>query len=291
MQSDISWDDFRLVLAIARAETLAGAARALGVHHATVYRRLIACERALGVTLFERDRGRHLPTSAGEELVAVADDMDSSAADAARRIAGRDFMPAGTLRLTTTDTLFQGLISPMLAVFRERFPDIHLDVRVSNDPFDLARRDADIAIRAADEAPDPLIAHALGRIAMARYRLAQRRAAVDTWVGLSEAVPYPAFHRWMAAHAPDGSCVLRTDSMLAMWRAVADGIGDAVLPCYIADTDPALVRIGEPIPALTAPAWLLVHPDMRRTARVRALRQALIEAFEAPGIRARLVGS
>jgi len=290
MQSDISWDDLRLVLAIARAETLAGAARALGVHHATVYRRLHACEQALGVTLFDRDRGRHLPTAAGEEWVAIADDMDSSVVEAARRSAGRDLMPAGTLGLTTTDTLWQGLLSPMLAVFREDFPDICLDVQVLNDPLDLARRDADIAIRAAQEAPDPLIAHELGRIVMARYRSLTRTSAAPSWLGLSKAVPYPAFHRWMAAHVADSDCVLRTDSMLAMQRAAVDGMGDAVLPCYLADSDRALVRIGAPILSLTTPAWLLIHPDMRRTARVRALRQALIAAFDAPDVRDRLAG-
>lgn len=290
MQTDIAWDDLQLVLAVARAETLAGAARALGVHHATVYRRLIACERLLGVQLFERERGRHVPTAAGAELVAVADDMDGAVADATRRIAGRDVMPAGTVRLTTTDTLWQGLVSPMLAAFRERCPAIRLDVRVSNAPLDLARRDADLAIRAAAEPPDPLIAQALGEIALARYRSAHHPPRSNAWVGLSETVPFAALHRWMVSNVADADQALRVDSMLAIQRAAADGMGEALLPCYLADTDPALVRIGTPISALSTPVWLLVHPDMRRTVRVRALRDALIDAFDTPDARARMAG-
>ena len=290
MQTDIAWDDLRLVLAIARAETLAGAARTLGLHHATVYRRLIACERALGTALFERDRGRHVPTAVGAEWVAVADDMDGAVVDAARRIAGRDVTPAGTVHLTTTDTLLHGLVSPMLATFRERFPAIRLDVRLSNAPFDLARRDADLAIRAADEPPDPLIAQRLGEIVMARYRCAQHAPPSNAWVGLSEAVPFAALHRWMAAGVDADDIALQVDSMLAMQRAAADGLGDALLPCYLADTDAQLLRVGAPIPELTTPAWLLVHPDMRRTARVRALRDALIDAFASPDVRSRLAG-
>ncbi|MBS61585.1 LysR family transcriptional regulator [Salinisphaera sp.] len=291
MQTDIAWDDLRLVLAIARAETLAGAARTLGLHHATVYRRLIACERALGTALFERDRGRHVPTAAGAEWVAVADDMDGAVIDAARRIAGRDVTPAGTVRLTTTDTLLHGLVSPVLGAFRQRFPAIRLDVRLSNAPLDLARRDADLAIRAADAPPDPLIAQRLGDIAMARYRCAQHAPPPNAWVGLSEAVPFAALHRWMAAYVDQDDIALQVDSMLAMQRAVADGVGEALLPCYLADDDPALVRVTEPIPPLSTPIWLLVHPDMRRTARVRVLRQALIDAFEPPDLRARLSGA
>jgi len=290
MQTNIAWDDLRLVLAIARAQTLAGAGRTLGLHHATVYRRLIACERSLGVRLFERDRGHHVPTAAGAEWVAVADDMDGAVADASRRIAGRDFMPAGTVRLTLADTLLQGLVSSMLAMFRERFPAIDLDLRISHAPLDLARRDADLAIRAAAEPPDPLIAHALGDIAMARYRAAASVSLPSAWIGLSETVPFTALHRWMAAHVDNGDYALRVDSLVAMQRAAADGMGDALLPCYLADTDPQLVRVGTVIPALATPVWLLVHPDMRRTARVRALRQALIEAFDRPDVRARMAG-
>ena len=290
MQTDIAWDDLRLVLAIERAGTLAGAARTLGLHHATVYRRLIACERALGTRLFERDRGRHVPTAAGSEWVAVADDMDGAVVDAARRIAGRDIDPAGTVRLTTTDTLLHGLVSPMLAAFRRRFPTIRLDLRLAHAPLDLARRDADLAIRAADAPPDPLIAQRLGEIAMARYRCAHHAPPANAWVGLSEAVPFAALHRWMAAHVDADDIALQVDSMLAMQRAVVDGMGDALLPCYLADNDPRLVRVGAPISALTTPIWLLVHPDMRRTARVRALRQALIDAFDTASVRSRLAG-
>ncbi|MES1942074.1 LysR family transcriptional regulator [Salinisphaera sp. T5B8] len=290
MQADIAWDDLRLVLAIERAGTLAGAARTLGLHHATVYRRLIACERALGTRLFERDRGRHVPTAAGAEWVAVADDMDGAVVDAARRMAGRDFQAAGTVRLTTTDTLLHGLVSPVLAAFRQRFPAIRLDVRLSNAPLDLARRDADLAIRAADAPPDPLIAQRLGEIAIARYRCAQHAPPPNAWVGLSEAVSFAALHRWMAARVDADDIALQLDSMLAIQRAAADGLGDALLPCYLADTDTQLLRVGTPIPELATPAWLLVHPDMRRTARVRALRDALIDAFASPDVCSRLAG-
>ncbi|MES1952492.1 LysR family regulatory protein [Salinisphaera sp. S4-8] len=290
MQEDIAWDDLRLVLAIERAGTLAGAARTLGLHHATVYRRLIACERALGTRLFERDRGRHVPTAAGAEWVAVADDMDGAVVDVARRMAGRDFQAAGTVRLTTTDTLLHGLVSPVLAAFRQRFPAIRLDVRLSNAPLDLARRDADLAIRAGDAPPDPLIAQRLGEIAIARYRCAQHRPPPNAWVGLSEAVSFAALHRWMAAHVDEDDIALQVDSMLAIQRAAADGLGDALLPCYLADTDTQLLRVGTPIPELATPAWLLVHPDMRRTARVRALRDALIDAFASPDVCSRLAG-
>mgnify|MGYP001480687379 CR=1 FL=1 len=139
--------------------------------------------------------------------------------------------------------------------------------------------------------PDPLIAQRLGDIAMARYRCAQHAPPPNAWVGLSEAVPFAALHRWMAAYVDQDDIALQVDSMLAMQRAAADGLGDALLPCYLADTDAQLLRVGAPIPELTTPIWLLVHPDMRRTARVRALRDALIDAFASPDVRSWLAGA
>src|SRR5262245_52530552 len=111
----LAWDDLRLVKTIADAKGLSGAAGRLGVNHSTVFRRLGQIEAALGVSLFERHRTGYLPTTAGEEMVAVARRIDEDIAGFARKLAGRELTPAGELRVTTSDTLLVHLLTPMLA--------------------------------------------------------------------------------------------------------------------------------------------------------------------------------
>ena len=147
MNSNMKWDDLRLVLAIAGTGSLSGAGRRLGLSHATVFRRLGRMEERLGARLFERARTGYAPTLAGEVVAALARRIEGEVLEVERRVAGQDLRPAGTLRVTTTDTLLIGLLSPILVRFRSRFPDISLQVAVANEVFDLSRREADVALR------------------------------------------------------------------------------------------------------------------------------------------------
>ena len=104
-EQNVPWDDLKTVLAIAEAGSLSGAARGLGVSHATVFRRLGAIEDRFGVKLFDRDAGGYTPTPAGEDVAQAAKRMESEVVGVERRVVGRDLLPSGSLRITTTDTL------------------------------------------------------------------------------------------------------------------------------------------------------------------------------------------
>ncbi|MBB3141051.1 LysR family transcriptional regulator [Halomonas organivorans] len=277
-EQGLGWDDLRVALAIAETGSLSGAARRLGVSHATVFRRLGTIERRLGVRLFERGRSGYVPTPAGEELAAAAGRVEAEVARAERRLAGRDLRLSGTLRVTTTDTLLMGLLSPILADFRQRHPAIELEIAVSNQLFNLSRRDADLALRPTRSPPEHLVGRRLGDIAQAVY--VRRGAATESaWVGPDRHLGDAALEAWMAARTPGAAC--RIDTLLGMFSAVRDGLGRAVLPCYLADAEPALERLGAPIPELATGLWLLTHPDLRRVARVKAFMEHLAEALEA----------
>ena len=169
MNSKLPWDDLRVVLAVAEAGSLAGAGRRLGASHATVFRRLGDVERRLGVRLFERSRLGYAPTDAGEELAEAARRIEAEVHDAERRIVGRDLRPAGVVRVTTTDSLMVGLVSPILAAFRRLYPGIVLEVVVSNQVFSLSRREADVAIRSSSAPPETLVGRRVATIAQAVY--------------------------------------------------------------------------------------------------------------------------
>lgn len=274
----LGWDDLRVALAIADAGSLSGAGRRLGLSHATLFRRLNDIERRLGVRLFERARTGYSPTMAGEELAAVATRVEAEVLGVERRLVGRDLRLSGTVRVTTTDTLLMGLLSPILADFRRSHPDIVLEVAVSNQLFNLSRRDADVAVRPSSSPPGHLVGRRVGSIAQAVYARADATAESVCWVGPDRHLGYTALDAWMAGNGLDDRCRYRVDTLLGMLAAARDGMGRAVLPCYLADAEPLLSRAGEPIPELATDLWLLTHPDLRRVARIRALMSFVAEA-------------
>lgn len=278
MNDTLDWNDYEIVLRIADAGSLSKAAQMLGSSHPTMFRRINAVEEKLGVRLFERFRTGYKATAAGEELVSVARQIAELTNNMERRLWGQDLRPSGVVRISTTDTLLSGLLAPEVARFRQLEPDITLVISVSNEVSNLSLREADIAIRPASSPDDHLIGRKLGRIRQAVY--AHRRLDLGNepappwkalpWVGPSPSMPYGQLHAWMRKVDCAEKCICRMDSVLAMYAAVRSGIGVAVLPCYLADRHINLARIGNPIDDVAVDLWLLTHPDLRRTARVRA---------------------
>ncbi|WP_222411057.1 LysR family transcriptional regulator [Rhizobium leguminosarum] len=143
----LDWNDLRCVLAVAEHGGLAAAARALGVNHTTVLRRVNAFEEAQGLRLFERLPTGYLLTPGGEELLASVRQISSLVTDLERRLTGRDLRLEGVLRVATTDTLASSILLRHLAAFRVRYPDIVVELAVGNLPVDLVHHDVDAAIR------------------------------------------------------------------------------------------------------------------------------------------------
>ncbi|WP_338090059.1 LysR family transcriptional regulator [Natronospirillum operosum] len=288
------WDDFETVLAIAETGSLSGAARRLSVSHATVFRRLGEIEQRLGVMLFERSRTGYTPTLAGEELADNARQMEAFVLSAERRIVGRDLQPTGAVWITTTDSMMAGLLAPLFAEFRTRYPGITLDVAVSNQLFNLTKREADVAIRPSNSPPDTLVGRKLVDLGMAVYGA---RGHVDAealdlsqaaWVGPGSRLFDQPLIQWMSDHGYQDLCQFRVDTLIGMLSSVKAGLGVAVLPCYLADGDPDLVQLSDPIPSLSYGLWFLMHPDLRGVARISSLLEFMTEAVRAQ--RERLAG-
>ncbi|SDL19364.1 DNA-binding transcriptional regulator, LysR family [Modicisalibacter muralis] len=288
MHNKILWDDLKTVMAIAEAGSLSGAARWLGVSHATVFRRLGDTESRLGAKLFERSRTGYAPTPAGEDIAASARRIEAEVLGVERRVAGRDLRPSGSVRITTTDTLLAGLLSPIFTAFRRSHPEIFLEIAVSNQLFNLTKREADVAIRPSLAPPEMLVGRRIGTIAQAIYACSNTQIAHDgtaefsdlDWVGPDERLAYRPLDVWMAGHGVDERCHYRVDTLMGMLAAVRDDIGVAVLPCYLCDGDERLARVGEPIAELATDLWLLTHPDLRRVARIRAFMDFVAQAVK-----------
>lgn len=265
----MEWSDLRYVLTVARAGTLAGAARRLGVDQTTVARRLAVAEAALGARLFERVEGALQPTAAGEAAIARAARVEQEVAVLERGVSGTDSRPAGTVRLTTVPIVANRLLMPALPGFCAAHPGLRLEVAAEPRNLNLTRREADIAVRLARPERGTALAKRIGWLDYAVYGPRRRNAATLPWVTYEEGLGHLPQARWIAATARDGGIApVALNDAETILQAVSAGLGKSLLPCAVADGITALRRLDGDAPALTREVWLLVHRELRSQARI-----------------------
>jgi DNA-binding transcriptional LysR family regulator len=277
MNPDLSWDEFRLVKAVADARSLIAAAERLGVNPSTVFRRLAALEASVGSRLFERSRAGYEPTPAGEDMIALAATMAESVADFERRVAGRDLKPIGDLSVTAPGSVGLHFMPAILTRFQARHPGVVVELVITNQQLDLGRRDADIAIRVSNDPPETLVGRRICTVRWAVYRrrdaiLPEGSAANDpgAFIGYAGPLGRASTRRWIEANVDPERIVARANSAYCMLELARLGFGAALLPCFLGDASPDLARSGFILPELDAGLWMLTHADLRRAARVRA---------------------
>lgn len=268
----IDWSDLRYVLETVRHGGLSGAARALGVNHATVARRIQAAEQACGAMLFDRLPGGYAPTQAGLEAARAAETMESVSAGLSLSIAARDQRLSGPLTLTAPQLIVERVLAPVLAEFCSAHPDIDLKLLASNETLNLSQRQADVAIRISDAPVDTLVG----------ARVAEQRAAVYVsrdYAGRLATSPRPRldwirFAHWpripddLGEAWPERRIALTVDDMVAAIGAVRAGIGATRMPCFLGDTDPALIRLPDVALFAYPGVWVLTHRELQRVKRI-----------------------
>lgn len=275
----IDWDDVRYFLAAARGGSVRAAARRLGVNHATVLRRIAQLEERLGAQMFEKLPSGYRLTPAGEEVLELAEQMETSSLQLETRVFGRDQSVRGLLRVTMTPVLATHLLMPDLADFARLHPDIEMEILSSGELANLTNRDADVAVRVVyDRKTLPLNLHGLkgpevfGGVYISRDRLAEWRAGA----------PDPI--RWIVigAHgipdwASDGEVgttgvPFRVTDAAGEIAAVRQGLGITTLPCFVGDADPLLMRVPGTELHMYGTLWTLTQGETRKTKRVRLFK-------------------
>jgi DNA-binding transcriptional LysR family regulator len=287
MDMNANWDDLRVFLTLARGGTLTKAAKALGVSHPTVSRRVAALEKQIGARLFDRLPDRFVPTSAGEELLADTEAMEKAAHSIHRRSAGLSDTVSGTVRLSAEEAT-AALIARYCAELRSKLSQIEFEVISSHTLANLSRREADLLIREQVPEMAGIVARKLGRIAFAIYaardfpvkRATPAALAALPWVGFDDDHIRMTGQSWLLDYRGGRRPEIRGNNWLVLHEAARASAGLAVLPCHLGDPDPALRRIGSIIPDVFADQWLLVHRDLRALPRVRAVMDAVIDLFQ-----------
>jgi DNA-binding transcriptional LysR family regulator len=283
MQYQLDPDDLALVLALHRAGTLAAAGERLGVNASTVFRMLQRLERGLGQALFERGRRGYRAGELARTLASQAEQVEA-ALEAARAAAQAEpGLAAGTVRLTTTDTLLHGLLAPALAALHREQPRLQFELHTGNELASLTRRDADIALRATARPPAHLIGRRIGPIRVAVYAARHGRirhwhqveAGEAAWAAPDDGLPEHPSVRWRQKHFPTLLPAFRTGSVQSVAELVAQGLGVGVLPLFLAEPRRELRRLTEPLDEAETDLWLLTHPETRHLQRVHTVYEHL----------------
>jgi len=284
----MDWNDVRYFLALARLGSVRAAGASLGVSHSTVARRVEALEVQLATRLFDRNRDGYTLTGAGQQMIPGAERVEQEMAALERDLVGTDERLAGPIRLTCCDEYVSEMMVQELSVLCGAYPHIELEIKTGSRSFDLSKREADIAVRTLGvgaEPPEHLIGRKLVPIFCANYVATEHAHRVDPerprtsprWVAFEGRKHVEA----MIAQTsyPDVPPWGEFSSLALLVQATREGLGIAMLPCYVADRDGALRRLAKPDLRHVADLWMLCHPDLRDNARLQAARECIGQAL------------
>lgn len=281
------WDALRYVLAIVREGGLSGAARALGVNHATVSRQLDRAEAAAETRLFTRLATGLVPTEAGHQAAQRAAAMEAEVLALDLALAARDERATGNLTVTVPPLITASGFAEDVASYRKAYPGVNLKILGDNQILDLHRREADIAIRVSRDPAESLWGRA---VTLQRAGWFATPDFIETHAAAlredGAAVPVISFTGWAQALPKDllqrlPGCVvgLVTDDMVSAVALAEAGAAMVRMPHFLGTRHATLRRVpGLPLVDYL-PIWILTHPDLRRVPRVAEFMRIVGEGF------------
>jgi len=287
---DENWDDLRIVLNIARADSFARAARRLGVNESTVARRLRQAEKRLGAQLFHRNSGKLVPTDAGQLLVRHAEAIELQAQSVHSKISGLDQRAAGTVRVTTVPLLTNRILAPALGSLLAAHPDLRVDLIADPRDFSLSKREADIALRLARPKSDMrVLSRRVANLDYGLYAAAGTDANTLPYIDYDDDMRDLPQSRWIAAETAGTAktAAVRVNDAETLMHCIATGIGKSFLPVIVANRCKGLVKIPSGSKPLSREIWLMVHPDLRDLIRISVTIDWITATLSAPAQAAR----
>ena len=281
----MNWDDLKFFLAVARKVSIRKASSELQVNHTTVSRRINQLEADFGVRLFERLPSGYECTPAGEDMRKEAEALEDKVFQMERRLMGKDAELSGWLRVTMHDMLTHKLLMPQIAEFCRVYPNIDLELISSYDTLNLGRREADVAVRITNDPPEDLVGRKLGTYKVACYVAKdiadqyndQEIQQMLPWLGWDDEIRKPDWVNESPLPQPESRH--RFANPLVQLEACKRGMGISMLPCFLGDEEAGVVRIADGWSRPAYDVWVLTHPDLRHTQRVREFMTWMKDTF------------
>lgn len=284
------WGDFKVLLALAGAGSVAGAARELAVDHSTISRRLAALEEAVGTKLIIRGGREFTWTAEGRTLLNAAEAMDAAASQATLAVRTAKSGVEGCVRVSVSPGFVPVLMRLMLPPLRTQYPTLNVELRGAYQRVDLAKGEADIAVRMARPTETDLVARSAfdcGWFVYASDAYLEDHGRPESPADLAQhqlVLYVEAMHgiaplRWMEPHRGTAQQLSRVDNLEIAYQTIAADGGIAVLPAFIGDAVPRLRRVFEERIGVNT-GWIVHHEVLRHAARIRTVTHALAEFFE-----------
>ncbi|AMJ60677.1 LysR family transcriptional regulator [Bosea sp. PAMC 26642] len=282
------WNDLKPFLAVAEHQSMIAAGRALGLSQSTVQRRLSELERRIGRKLVVRHTAGYRLTEDGQNLLPLAQGVARAVAELEHHLDDTARELEGVIRVTCPEPIVLRIVrSKLLDTFHARYTRLRVEFVTSDRYLDLAKGDADVAFRSGDT-DDELVGRKIADSLWAIYASPDYIARHGRPASVQELALHPlvgfeatlADHRmltWLKEVAPAARFAVRNNSVLGLVSAVKSGVGIGPLPTALGDAEDGLVRVLGPIPELTRSWRILAHPDVRRTPRVAAFFDFILE--------------
>lgn len=286
------WNDLRHLLAVAREGSTLAAGRALGVDQSTVQRRVTELERRIGQSLMQRQATGYRLTEFGQEMLPFAEAVETAVLRFERQIQTLGGEAAGVIRMTCPEPIVNRIAQTgLLDRFHARHPALRVQFVMSDKYLDLTQGDADVALRSGDTDDDELIGRKIGDSVWGIYASQEyierhgrpkriEDLAQHALVGFDDTMAKHRVVQWLRSVAPDAALAARSNSVLGLIYSVKAGIGIGPLPMPLGDAENDLVRVFGPVVELSRIWRLLTTRELRRTPRVSAFFDFIVEELE-----------
>lgn len=285
----MNWDDFQYFLALNRAGTLKQASRTLRVDQATVGRRIGMLEETLKTQLFEKSSDGYHLTVAGERIKPLILEVETALLSVERRIQGQDEKAEGILRVALPGALANHWLIPRMKPFQQKNPLVEVHFLTGGEVLNLSRREADLALRLVRPKQADLISKKMGVVELAVFgskKLFQSEAipkrpadlAYLPFIGLY-ANAMSAVERLLFKNLEENlNVTMKSAAWSSVYSAISSGLGIGILPTFMSEGKADLVRVNC-VNSVPATLWLVVHPDLRKSGKVKAFSEFLTTIF------------
>ncbi|WP_315837021.1 LysR family transcriptional regulator [Bradyrhizobium prioriisuperbiae] len=285
-RDNLDWEDLHHFMVLAREGTLSAAARALGVDHATVARRVAALEASVALKLVDRRSRTTTLTDDGQRIAGIAAPMEEATFAVSRAAQAAKPGISGEVAISAPPSLANAIIAPQLVRLRQRHPRIRIKLIGEKRSASLSRREADVALRLARPAEPGLIARKVGSFGFSLYGapayLKETPPHAFAYIAYDEIIMGDtAQQKWLKVIAGGNEIVLRTNDLENQAAAARAGVGLAALPHFLGDRDPLLARYKVAQKPVSRDVWLVVHRDLRHAPAVRAVMEFLADCMKA----------
>ncbi len=286
------WNDLKYLLAVARHQSTLAAGRALKVDQSTVQRRLVELEKRLGRPLVRRHPTGYRLTEFGDEMLPHAERVEQAVQAFEQHLDAAAAAVSGVVRMTCPEPVFHLIAkTTLLDRFHARYPGLQVQFVTSDRYLDLTKGEADVALRSGDTVDETLVGRKIGdsvwavyasRSYIERYGRPERVEELQghALVGFDDNMAGHRVSQWLRRIAPDTPLVARSQSVLGLVYSVKAGVGVAPLPVSLGDAEADLVQVIGPVPELARIWRVLTTAELRRTPRVAAFFDYIVDEIE-----------